>query len=376
MVKRKPANKKRGKKSVDSIWLGYEPEWGEEILTDEQTRKKIMDAYNWYNYYYSFADAKKWFLELLKLKNVSDDKIDIISSVPDSKIGTTVGWLSRMIINGAKVRDSNKEFIKNKIKDLYVLGKKIQEQETKLEAVVVKPMTPIQKLIRDIINEVDVAIDEFHNDFKSDFSLYTIFEKHDVSTIVASEVALKFRSWLKEIKVAMSGKDEDVKEAYNLYSKAELKQFHDFMKMIVGDADKWVVGKKAQRKPRKKKQKKSSSVVTKVKYKESDSDLKVQSVAPENIIGSVLLYLFNTKTRELQEYYSDTGFEVSGTTLKNFDETKSGKKKVRKPEEIINKMVTGGKRDTQNIFKSLKTKRGSVTGRINNDTLILKVFKK
>jgi hypothetical protein len=87
--------------------------------------------------------------------------------------------------------------------------------------------------------------------------------------------------------------------------------------------------------------------------------------------------VFNCKNRKLGIYYAEEHqtIKVKGTTLQYFDESRSIQKTVRKPQEILPqwKKVTKHKLKTQ--FGYLKTTETKLNGRMNDDTVILKVFK-
>ena len=88
------------------------------------------------------------------------------------------------------------------------------------------------------------------------------------------------------------------------------------------------------------------------------------------------LFVFNVKTRTLSEYVSSgpNGLEIKGTTLQNFDEALSRSKKLRKPEEILPITLSKTARQIKNVWEKLTTKDASVNGRLNEDTILLRVL--
>jgi hypothetical protein len=97
-------------------------------------------------------------------------------------------------------------------------------------------------------------------------------------------------------------------------------------------------------------------------------------VPPLRIVGSFELWVFNTKTRVVSVYYctNNHGFSIKGTTLQNFCIDKSVSKKLRKPEEAIEKILSLQKRGRNKIMEELTTKEQRATGRINNDCILLR----
>jgi hypothetical protein len=148
-----------------------------------------------------------------------------------------------------------------------------------------------------------------------------------------------------------------------------------FIKRIIDHMTELESAGLAVRKPRKKKVKPASVLVAKMKYKENDGDFK--SVNPCDIIGASQLWVYNTKTRNLSVYNAvgNSGLSVRGTTLTGFDEESSITKKLRKPESVIKPLLDGGKIYLRKVMENIKTVEQKATGRINVDTILLRVVK-
>ena len=133
------------------------------------------------------------------------------------------------------------------------------------------------------------------------------------------------------------------------------------------------VTKSAARKPRTKKPPKIEKIIGKLKYQRENADFRIASIDPAKIIGAKYLVVFNTKTRDLSLYYANEGgFSVKGTSITNFDETKSFFKKLRKPLDILPLVDTRINAERQ--FKQLKTEARSASGRINDNTILYMVW--
>jgi len=113
----------------------------------------------------------------------------------------------------------------------------------------------------------------------------------------------------------------------------------------------------------------------KLNYKKEDNDYKIVSVQPSSIVGASQLWVFNTNSRQLGVYNAldRGGFTVSGSSIKNYDEKTSVMKRLRKPEDILPKVLKGGKIVLRKLLPSIKSKESSLTGRINKHVIILKV---
>jgi hypothetical protein len=127
--------------------------------------------------------------------------------------------------------------------------------------------------------------------------------------------------------------------------------------------------------PRKKKIKTPEKQVKYLKFCLEDKALKIKSVPPTRMIGAEGVWVYNRKNRLLSYYAADdaSGLGVKGCAFLNYSKTKSRTKKLRKPEEILPQVLSGGKVILKNLFDSLTTKDAKVTGRMNKETLLVRV---
>ena len=132
---------------------------------------------------------------------------------------------------------------------------------------------------------------------------------------------------------------------------------------------------KVNKKPRAKKPTDKAKVVAKMKYLKQDDKLKLVSVNPQDIIGTQELWIFNTKTRKLGKYIAAEFQElgVKGTTITGFDEHKSVQKTLRKPEEQLKEFKAAGKVALRKFLEDIKAVDIKLNGRLNEDTILLKV---
>jgi len=86
--------------------------------------------------------------------------------------------------------------------------------------------------------------------------------------------------------------------------------------------------------------------------------------------------LFNSKTNEIVKYdQSDRGgLSVKGTTIQNFNEKTSSSKKLGvKTEHFIDRILDAGSIVLNKVMSEINSKASKVTGRVNNNMIILKV---
>jgi hypothetical protein len=198
---------------------------------------------------------------------------------------------------------------------------------------------------------------------------------NNVKPIHANRIADHFRERAKEPMAAATGKDAYVKEAYAMYGKARLMNLLTAFAHIVKDAEKLAANASKQRKPRKKKPISFDKMVSKIKYKVKDDSLKLQSVDPVKIVGAIQLWIYNTKTRKLGVYNAEdeSGLKMKGTTIKNYVENTSVSKTLRKPDVTLPIVTDGSKIALRKVMEGIRAKPSKLNGRINKDTLLLRV---
>lgn len=140
----------------------------------------------------------------------------------------------------------------------------------------------------------------------------------------------------------------------------------------------------ANRKLRKKKPISKDKLVSKLQYSKEDTKYNLKSIDPKDIITAEQLWVFNTKTRKLGIYVASvldprglnregTGLSVKGTSVQGFDPEKSVQKTLRKPEEQLSEFMKCGPVKSKTFFSEIKSMEIALTGRINPDTILLKV---
>jgi hypothetical protein len=132
---------------------------------------------------------------------------------------------------------------------------------------------------------------------------------------------------------------------------------------------------KVNRAPRKTKAVSKDKLVAKLKYMKTNEPLKLVSVNPTDIIGAKELWVYNTKTRKLGKYVANEyqDLAVKGTSILNFNENLSICKTLRKPEEKLKEFKAAGKVQLRKFLEDINATDTKMNGRINEDTILLKV---
>ena len=171
--------------------------------------------------------------------------------------------------------------------------------------------------------------------------------------------------------------DEQIKEGWSNYTKPQIKKLVAYCDQVILDCQKVSGESTKSRKPRKRKAKSPEQLTAKMKYMTEFKELNLTSIKVTDIIGSMVLWVYNTKTRKLGVYHADDagGLSVKGSGILNFSESKSIQKKLRKPEQMLPEVLSGGKVFLRNVMDSIRAVDSKLNGRINGDTILLRVVK-
>jgi len=379
--------KKRVVRRGNEAKLAEEKNVGSEIIdwTDiapDRFSKSVYEAMRHYSYFYGQKDYVSWTVDWVKSNRPSDLKS--YKAGEDWRTSSTLGSLVRIHSMGAPIPESYVDFINKQIDTVVSFGKINIEsavEEVVSDAPAVKKKNP-SELLREktlgVLGEIEGFIDE-HLDGSLDknFSLYTHLKGIDAAAQTARDIAKAYREMEAELTELIVEKTEDLVEGYSHLTLSQQKKLLKLVSTFVSDSEKYVLSKKATRKPRAKKATPATKQAEKVIYQKESTDYKITSTSPAHIVGATEVYLFNTKTRVIKYLVTDKreGFTISGTTIKNYDKELSFKKKLRKPEESIDSINKVTKLRALKALKALKTAETATDARINSDTIILKVNK-
>ena len=261
------------------------------------------------------------------------------------------------------------------IEELRKQSKIKREEKPKL----VKPPHEILKeKASDFISEVENVIDDFINGVYLDVENYSPFlelKKIGASKVIATKAIEYYKPLKEELELLLTKKDKDLVEGYQHLTQTQKKKYLKLISHIISDLEKYAEIKKAVRKTRAPKPKSVEQQIKNLKYLNESTEYKIASIQPEKILKSKTLFVFNVKTRILTEYVSKDGnpLGVKGTTIQNFDEENSRCVKLRKPEEFLQIVLTSTPKQISLEWSRLTTKTTQPNGRINADTILLKV---
>ena len=359
----------RRSKFADERWTGPEPE--DDVVIVDSNDLRYSKALNWYNYYYDNEQAKVWLLEYMKNNNYPETLIADVKSAPPIRTITTVGWTARLMLKGWTFPDKSMQKFNSHIQENASFAKR-EKKEDQTSKVVVNIQEKVAAKARELRGKLEDHIDAFvFEDKDENFSLYSFLQVETPSPVGMNMILSHVNDLYQELVE---------KEGYEHLAPAKYKSWLKFHKGLVDDAERYHANMKIARqvrKPRAIKVKPAAKLVEKVKFKKEDTEQKLVSINPVDIIKAQTLWVYNTKYRQLSVYHAidDGGLSVKGTTVTQFDEKKSVSKRLRKPHEVLPKLLGAGKVVLRSFMDDIKTNSTVPTGRINEDVILLRITK-
>ena len=373
---------RKNRVTIDDKFMGPEPIFqpGETAEGAEGRSTKWQKAAHWYNYFYKTKDYVPTILQFAEDKfGYTEDQIKAFKKLKDYEFGY-LGKLAKIHYRGYEYNEKELADAGAKFKELYELA--LVTVEDIEEKAATKPVVTIQqrqkaKILDTIMDDWDKVVDGWlEGDFKVNFDAYKLFKHYGLKGSALNMFKAMVEQEYQPVKDAYDKTCDQAIEAFSHIKRTNQKKMITTMETIFEDLDKLKVANKAARIPRVKKPKASDVQVKNLKYKVEDIDAKLMSINPVMIPGKEVLFVYNTKTRKLTQYNSNStkGFEVSGTTIKNVCE-KSRVTTLRKPDDILPLILSKTiKQIDKQVWDTLTTKVSVPNGRINADCILLRVL--
>ena len=276
-----------------------------------------------------------------------------------------------------------KEFLNNlfdKMIPLIEKGKVIYEEKQKANNIV--SISPAVKLMRKINNTIMQELldleDKWIDGDDATINIYDRFKYHGLTNTAISHVKPMIEGWLLDYEDAYYKRCDQAVEGYSHLKRSTLNHRIKVCKAMLEDLERIRSATKATRNVKVKRPKSVDKQVARVQYKKEDNDFKIVSINPIQIPTKTRLYAFNTKNKMVIEYITESvnGFEISGSTIKNFSKDLSRTICLRKPLDFLPIVLQKTPKQINDAWKTLKTKTKVPNGRINKDTILLRVLDK
>ena len=373
----------------DEKYTGTEPKWDYDravTFSDDEFDHHLRKSFRYYNYYYSPKDLKKYVVAWLRqhegdngLHKLDKTTIDRYSRSADHLTPMTACSLIKAHEQGMPLRDRHVEYILDAVKRVLLLKADDEEEEKKETKPEVKIVT-----IQDRMNEVakkhilyfEILEDMLFAGETIDPKAYEYLIKNSVPQALISKIQAVFESRYNELKEARKGEDEQLKEGYSFMKAADFKRCEAFYDKLFQDLAAYNQTKRATKKAAVRKPPQKEKIVKSLKYLKQDTALKIVSINPVDIVNAEQLWVYNVKNRKLGRYVAeDQGgvLGVRGTTITGYDANKSTQKTLRKPEDQIKTFFASSKIDLRKFLDNIKTTEIKLNGRVNADTILLKI---
>ena len=243
-------------------------------------------------------------------------------------------------------------------------------------------LSPMQRLQRKISNTIMQDLldleDAWMDGEKVTIDLYQLFKKHGLPNSATAPVRETIEGWLLDYEDAYHKRCDQAVEGYSHLKRPELNRRIKSCQEMLLDLDRIKAAGKAARKVRIKQPRTADKQVAKLNYLKEHVNYRLNSIQPMSIPGNIRLFTFNVKSKMLTEYVCEEpkGFEISGSTIKNFSKDLSRTVCIRKPLEFIPEIMLGTPKQIDQQWKLLTTKTKVPNGRINKDTILLRVMNK
>jgi hypothetical protein len=378
------------KRKQKTVYFTPEPKWEKfKNIVDPKGQEKAYQDCQYFirteiNDKKRIAITRKWVKEE---SNWTAEDIEVILRNPD----WTFGPVSSAFFFKTKVGyvpQANKEHVEKLKPNWLESGNKIlQKKEEKNKE---KPNRPsIQDIMLEKLFEaggqIDGVMDQWFEDeividIKFNTRIMQILNTFNPLANHIPQLVTTYEKEQKEFKEVLTGKDEQLVEAYSHFSKKKLKATVGAYDTVISLLNSYATLKIQSRAKRKTKTISPEKAVSKLKYQKSfeceTTKLKLESVRPTELHHSKEAWVYDTAKRKLHHYIADDlGGEmfVKGNTLLGFDKAKSQIKTLRKPHEQI-KEIMGSKPAARTYFDKIKAVGIKPTGRFNDALVILKAF--
>jgi hypothetical protein len=342
-----------------------------EPIVEENDKSALGNALSTYSRDTTSADQKKFAVEYFK--TVDPTIAEKLETLEDYNFGT-FGSVCRLKHRGQWV-DPTSDFFPRRLKELIESADK-KATEVKAKPVVadkVKKVLTAEERYKAEANKILGDLEE-----EEELIMGYGYPKYACSKVntkgiktARPQVAKLIREWieprLNEMKEALAGTCEQLNEGYSHMDAKQKKNYISWLELAMGMAK---TSEKAEYRIRVRKPQKPEKIVQRFKYLKEHAELKLTSEEPKLLVEATQIMLYNTKTRVADLYVAAEGkaLSVKGTSIINYDATKSLRKVVRKPEELTN--LGKGKVTLRNWIDSLTTKQYECNGRSSADTII------
>jgi len=330
---------------------------------------EVSRAYSWYNTNHIPEEGREWLIVYLQSNNYSTD---FINNIKLKQIPMVFCSIARLLTRNIQLPE----------KTIINFNKFLQEQNTDSGSEVknkkvsyVSKLLTVDSKIDIIMSNIEEATDQLILTGKYEYSLYNDIKSQDIKSPTVKEIYSRLQSRIQQVLELADNPKSNIKEYYIKHTREQKKAVIEFHRMLDADCIKALQVTKVVRQNRKKRPINAEKVLKTFNYKKEDTQLKIHSIEPSKILNSSILVVYNTKYKRMTVFVAKEGekLSVKGTSILNYDDTKTESKRVKKPEEATSQILSGTNSSILKTFAKFKSTPQAVTNRINEDTLLLRV---
>jgi hypothetical protein len=371
-------------KDSDTGYIGNEPDFS--VQPADDTRLGLMSkAFRWYNAFFGKKNAKEFVIDYM-VDAKRNNEADALRKVVEQDFIMTYGWLARMQLRGLKLTEAEQARFNAEIDRLVspIAQVKSAVSAAKAPTEESKNRPNIQDLMRERTLEAGGELEGLFDDYiaagAKGVPAPNVVGILTERKIMPQHVPMLVEAWknhASELQEAINGSDKQLVEGYSQHTKTALKNLVKFCESVLAGLGSYLTVKKAQRVPRKRKAVSPERQASRVKYLKDFEELGLISISPAKIIGATEVWAYDTQKRKLHYYVADStigSLGIKGTTILGFDSMNSGIKTLRKPGDILKKLLTAGKPSARKLFKDVNAVQAKPNGRTNESLIILKAY--
>lgn len=388
--------------SPDAKFTGHEPDWHNwESFSLDKFYSNRSRSLRFYGYYLSDSELKDITLKWMKSEKYSLKDITAIKNSDSGVLPSTVGKIIRCLDRGMPhihpraqeyydalpfhetppIAKSDYAVVKDEIKKTLSACQALVLDDEQVEKKV-KVMSPIDRIRENVRKDIIMPLENLLDQWTSiengvaTYNLNAQLKDHKVPTNGCKQIT----DWLEKHRIEYSDALEKLcpqaMEGFSYLAKTDLRKIVKEFDVMLRDVHLYSKAKISERKPRIKKVKSSIAQVAKLQYQLNSSEYSLDSIAPTRIPGSYKLYVFNSKTRGLTVYIAkgSAGFGVKGSGLLDWDIESSYTIGLRKPADIIAKLLSASPKKVDNVLDEIKAVKKKANGRFNEHCILLKIL--
>lgn len=234
-----------------------------------------------------------------------------------------------------------------------------------------KQKTSIQERMRnkalEAMDHVEFEIDKVMDKQKSSFSMYKYLKQLGYSGKVVQYMKDYNAHTIYELK--NEEQCEQLDEAYSFLTSKQKQYVIKFLENIEKDIDKFIDEYKPVRKVR---IKTPAQLVKRLPFKEKFT--KYESINPEEIIRSRMLFTYNTSNKKFTQFVTENGgLSVKGSRIIGYEKCQE---KTLTDVSLLDRLVSGGNIIASKFIDEIpRSKLKDGNDRITKNTLLIKVVK-